>query len=836
MLRGIRQRPLVSAFAGAAVAALVAGTAYKTLNTFTSDDEQDKETQALIQQSRSYAEAFHETILARGISGGSLDGSSPRIPPHVFDKEKITPASWQLPSRAQLLAMLQGKSFTNPSDSVNTVTESDNLAQTIDASNLKQDTIDLLHGLTQSSERDDQVFDVLIVGGGATGVGCALDACTRGLRTALVERDDFASGTSSRSTKLVHGGVRYLEKAFMEMDYEQYKLVVEALHERGIFLKIAPYLAYQLPIMLPISQWWKIPYYWVGAKAYDILAGSEGLAHSYFLTRSRALEAFPMLKKDRLKGAIVYYDGAHNDSRMNVAISLTAIAHGAVVANHVEVVGILKKARVTNVGKHGLGDEEIYGAVVKDTLSGESWTIRTKGIINATGPFTDEMRKLDGGVNTEKIVAPSAGVHIILPNYYSPRNMGLLDPSTSDGRVIFFLPWQGSTIAGTTDSPTKVTSDPTPSDDDINWILKEIGNYLSPEIKVRRGDVLAAWSGIRPLVRDPNSKKTAALVRSHMINVSQSGLLTIAGGKWTTYRAMAQETIDKAIEIFDLKPTGPCITEHLQLIGSNGWSKKMFIKLIQHFGLETEVAQHLSDSYGDRAWAVASLAAQTGTRWPLFGLRLAPGYPYIEAEVLYACQREYACTLVDVIARRTRLSFLNAQATLAALPRIAEIMQAELGWDTDRRNKEIANATHFLTSMGLTIKDKNMFPADGSKPLISSLSQDQARFFARTHFLPSELAAYRQVFNTLDVDKDGSISQSDFGTAMAKLGEHMSKEDLLAAIEEVDLNHSGSVEFEEFLEVLAAVKDIRSRSRFAKIVARVQEREQFPTDRSGGGV
>jgi glycerol-3-phosphate dehydrogenase len=358
------------------------------------------------------------------------------------------------------------------------------------------------------------------------------------------------SGTSSRSTKLIHGGVRYLEKAFLELDYEQYKLVREALHERGSFMKIAPYLAHEIPIMLPLTSWWKIPYYFAGAKVYDLLAGSKGLSQSYFLTKTRAIEAFPMLQKEKIQGAIVYYDGAHNDSRMNVAIALTAIQHGAAVANHVEVIELLKKPRETNKGQAGFGETEICGAKVRDTLTGDSWNIYAKGVINATGPFCDAIRKLDSGIETRDIVAPSAGVHIVLPSYFSPRNMGLIDPNTSDGRVIFFLPWQGSVIAGTTDSPTSVEPNPLPGDDDVNWILREVGNYLSPDIKLSRGDVQAAWSGIRPLVRDPGAKNTESLVRNHMINVSPSGLLTIAGGKWTTYRAMAEETVDKAIEVF----------------------------------------------------------------------------------------------------------------------------------------------------------------------------------------------------------------------------------------------------------------------------------------------
>ncbi|KAI8912679.1 FAD dependent oxidoreductase-domain-containing protein [Gorgonomyces haynaldii] len=700
----------------------------------------------------------------------------------------------------------------------------------------RQELLQRLKGIDKEGKKDpNHEFDLLIIGGGATGVGCALDAATRGLKTALVERNDYSCGTSSRSTKLVHGGVRYLEKAFLELDYEQYKLVREALHERSSFLKIAPYLAYELPIMLPIHQWWKIPYYYVGAKAYDLLAGQQALSASYFMSRKAAIEAFPMLRKDTLKGAIVYYDGAHNDSRMNVALAMTAIQKGAVVLNHVEVVELLKKPRQSKLGFPGFGSQELYGAKVRDTITGEEWEVKAKGIINATGPFLDAIRKMDSGITTKEIVAPSAGVHIILPNYFSPRNMGLLDPNTSDGRVIFFLPWQGSVIAGTTDSPTSVDPDPTPGDDDINWILREVSNYLSPDIKVRRGDVTAAWSGIRPLVRDPGAKNTAALVRNHMIHVSENGLLTIAGGKWTTYRAMAEETIDKAIDVFDLKPTGPCVTTQTLLVGSHSWSKNMFIKLIQHFGLETDVAQHLSDNYGDRAWVVATFASQTGNRWPIYGVRLAAGYPFLEAEVRYAVQREYALTAVDVIARRTRLAFLNARACLEALPRVVDIMAVELGWDKARKEKEIEDAKKYLLTMGLSIKETLEFPGAVSGTE-SVLTEDEARFFKRSHFLPAEIEKYRSVFNQLDSDRDGAISKKDFAKALYTLGVKMKDSEILQAIQEVDQNNSGSIEFAEFLEVLAAVKDIRSRSKFARVVADYQDRVQFPTDRSGGGV
>ncbi|KAI8073382.1 FAD dependent oxidoreductase-domain-containing protein [Gongronella butleri] len=532
-------------------------------------------------------------------------------------------------------------------------------------------------------------YDLLIVGGGATGAGTALDATTRGLNVALVERDDFASGTSSRSTKLVHGGVRYLQKAIMELDYEQYKLVVEALHERKVFLDIAPYLSSQLPIMLPVYKWYQIPYYWVGCKMYDLFAGREALESSYFLTRSKALEAFPMLKKDELVGALVYYDGQHNDARMNVVLALTAAYHGATVANHCEVLDLTKNEQ-----------GHINGAVVKDTLTGDQWTVKAKGVINATGPFTDGLRKMDDKENQD-IVAPSSGVHIILPNYYSPRNMGLLDPATSDGRVIFFLPWLGNTIAGTTDSPTEVTQNPLPKEDEVQWILEEVSHYLSPDVKVRRSDVLAAWSGIRPLVRDPHAKNTESLVRNHMINVSENKLLTIAGGKWTTYRAMAMETVDKAIEVFGLKPERECHTDKVMLIGSKGYSNTMFIRLVQETGMDTEVAQHLGQAYGSRAFTVSQIEDKTSVSWPNYGNRLAPNYPYIEAEIRYAVRQEYACTAVDVLARRTRLAFLNAEAALQALPRVIEIMSDELKWDKARQKQEFDSAASFLVTMGL---------------------------------------------------------------------------------------------------------------------------------------
>ncbi|RAL13598.1 glycerol-3-phosphate dehydrogenase GUT2 [Aspergillus homomorphus CBS 101889] len=593
-------------------------------------------------------------------------------------------------------------------------------------------------------------YDLLVIGGGATGSGIALDAATRGLKVAIVERDDFSAGTSSKSTKLVHGGVRYLEKAVWELDYNQYALVKEALRERKYFLNTAPHLSSWLPIMVPVQKWWQAPYFWAGTKFYDFLAGSEGIESSYFLTKSKAIDAFPMLRKDNLIGAMVYYDGAHNDSRMNVSLAMTAALYGATVVNHMQVTGLTKDSS----GK-------LTGARLKDVIQGrngqveEEFTVKAKGIINATGPFTDSIRKMDEP-DVKEIVAPSSGVHVILPGYYSPSDMGLIDPSTSDGRVIFFLPWQGNTIAGTTDQPSEITTQPEPSEKDINWILTEVRRYLAPDINVERSDVLAAWSGIRPLVRDPKVKSSEALVRNHLISVSPSGLLTCAGGKWTTYRQMAEEAVDEAIDVFGLKPRevsdapdisgvggsglvadgavldGSCQTHQVRLIGAHGYSKTLFINLIQHYGLETDVAQHLTQSYGDRAWQVAALASPTNARFPVRGQRISTLYPFIDGEVRYAVRHEYAQTAVDVLARRTRLAFLNAEAALEALPSVIDLMGEELNWDSGRKDVEWMESVKFLSSMGLPKNFLGLSRADVEAGKVKQVDIAQRAAFART--------------------------------------------------------------------------------------------------------
>ncbi|NXG22728.1 GPDM protein, partial [Grallaria varia] len=658
-------------------------------------------------------------------------------------------------------------------------------------------------------------FDVLVIGGGATGCGCALDAATRGLKTALLERYDFSSGTSSRSTKLIHGGVRYLQKAIMKLDFEQYRMVKEALEERAHLLQSAPHLSAPLPIMLPIYKWWQLPYYWVGIKLYDLVAGSQCLKSSYVLTKSRALELFPMLRKDKLVGAIVYYDGQHNDARMNLAIALTAARYGAATANYAEVRHLLKSTDPTS------GRPRVCGVRCRDVLTGKEFDVRAKCVVNATGPFTDSVRKMDDE-EVPNICQPSAGVHIVMPGYYSPDNMGLLDPATSDGRVIFFLPWENMTIAGTTDSPTDVTSHPIPTEEDINFILSEVRHYLSTDVEVRRGDVLAAWSGIRPLVTDPNSKDTQSISRNHVVTISASGLVTIAGGKWTTYRAMARDTIDAAIQEHNLK-AGSSKTMGLLLEGAQDWSPTLYIRLVQDYGLESEVAQHLASTYGDKAFEVAKIAQVTGKRWPIVGKRLVSEFPYIEAEVVYGV-KEYARTAVDIISRRTRLAFLNVQAAEEALPRIVDIMGKELNWCEQKKKEELETAKKFLYyEMGYKVKT------------------DQLTDSSEISLVPSDIERYKKRFRMFDKDKKGFITILDVQRVLESIGVQIAENTLHEILNEVDLNKNGQVELNEFLQLMSAIqKGHVSGSRLAVLMKSAEEnlrrRAAIPVDRSGGGV
>ena len=657
-------------------------------------------------------------------------------------------------------------------------------------------------------------FDVLVIGGGATGCGVALDAATRGLKTAMVEKFDFSSGTSSKSTKLIHGGVRYLQKAVLGLDYEQYSLVREALQERSNLIRIAPHLAHALPIMLPIYTFWQIPYFWAGIKCYDMVAGKHVLKKSYFVSRSKALEMFPMLNQQKLRGAIVYYDGQHNDARMNIAVAMTAAQKGAIISNYVSVESLLKDASGRVVGAH-----------VYDRFSRKEWDIRAKVVINATGPFTDSIRIMSEPKATP-ICQPSAGIHVVLPSYYSPKHMGLLDPNSSDGRVIFFLPWEGKTIAGTTDSPIELTHTPQPSETSIQFILNEIREYLDPGLTIRRGDVQAAWSGIRPLVSDPSSKNTQSISRNHVIEVDNNGLVTIAGGKWTTYRSMAEETVSRAVSEGGLQTSSSSSTLGLVLNGGEQYHPLLFVRLIQDFGLEHETAYHLAHCYGDKAAEVAKLASFTGKKHPLVGRKLTEDFPYIEAEVLYAV-KEYACTVTDVVARRLSLAFLNVQAAEVAVPRIAEIMGDKLGWSWSERESQVREALEYLDSMGNKVR------------------YEIQHSFQEKHFDEQELVNLKKKFLEFDKDNDGQISVLDMRKVLENLKQRVTEQELRELIAEVDTNRNQTIEFDEFVQLIASLKaGTVTDSRFGALIQQQDLRRKeysnlstkIPVEKSGGGV
>jgi glycerol-3-phosphate dehydrogenase len=519
-------------------------------------------------------------------------------------------------------------------------------------------------------ERED--FDLLVIGGGATGSGVALEAASRGLKVALVERFDFSEGTSSRSTKLIHGGVRYLELAVKKLDRVQLNLVRDALHERATLLRIAPHLCRPLWLLTPLYRAWELPYYWFGLKLYDLLAGKGRLAMSRYLSARQTLEAFPEVRSGGLVGSVAYQDGQFDDARFNVSLALTAAEQGAVVLNQAEVTALLKQG-----GK-------LRGAVVRERLSGRELEVKARVVINAAGPFGDSIRHLDDP-DAPPILRVSSGVHIVLDGKYSPPQAGLLIPRTEDGRVIFVLPWLGHTLVGTTDDPAQPSDHPGVSEGEIAYILRQVEPYLG---RIGREEVRSAWSGLRPLVSRPEAD-TARLARDHLIQQSPSGLLTLTGGKWTTYRKMALDLVAYAARVHGLEPR-PSQTDRLPLVGAEGLDLYGGVLLLERdYGLDRATATHLHRSYGSRARRVLELSE--GRPTPLL-----EGHPYLEAEVRYAVRHEMALTPMDFLARRTRLAFLDRQAAQRALPRVSELMARELGWSEETAKQRQEEALRLL--------------------------------------------------------------------------------------------------------------------------------------------
>jgi glycerol-3-phosphate dehydrogenase len=517
-------------------------------------------------------------------------------------------------------------------------------------------------------------FDLLVIGGGATGAGTALDAATRGLRVAWVEKDDFSAGSSSRSTKLIHGGVRYLEQAVKRFDRSQLHLVTDALQERAILLKIAPHLSRPLGLLTPLYAKLEIPYFLTGLKVYDLLAGQSEIPRSRYVSYEEIVRDFPMVKREGLKGGVLYYDGQFDDARMNVAIAITASERGAAVVNHVEVVGLKKSG------------EKISGAKLRDTLTNEEWETSARVVINATGPFSDSVRRMDDP-KALPILQTSSGTHLVLGKKFSPVEHGILIPRTEDGRVVFILPWNGKTLVGTTDNPATVVDNPKPTVEDRKYILRTVATYF--ENPPKDEDVEASWTGLRPLVFDPKATDTARLSRDHYVEISPAGLLTVVGGKWTTYRKMGLDAVEQAIQVGKLEPKQQSWTDTLPLAGGENYSPKIKEMLLS-LGLEKDVADHLAQAYGSRATAVMKIANEG------YEKRIYPSLPYLEAEIVYGAKLESARTIVDILARRTRMSFLDKTATHASIPKVAAILQKVLGWSDKKRESEILLAKEYF--------------------------------------------------------------------------------------------------------------------------------------------
>jgi glycerol-3-phosphate dehydrogenase len=492
--------------------------------------------------------------------------------------------------------------------------------------------------LSQARDRINP-WDLVVIGGGATGAGVAVDAASRGYAVLLVERGDFGCGTSSRSTKLVHGGVRYLRQGHVQ-------LVLDALKERGRMRRNAPHLVHDLAFVLPCYSRWEPYYYGAGLTAYDLLAGRWRLGRSKVVTAGEVRRRLPTVQSTGLRGGVVYHDGQFDDARLNINLIQTAVDHGAVVLNHAPVVGLI----------HGPGGA-VTGVTVRDSENGAEWQAGARVAVNAAGPFCDEVRRLADPA-AAPLVAASQGSHVVLDRSFLPGDSALLVPETPDGRVLFAIPWHGHTLVGTTDVEVATAPvEPRPAAAEIDFILETAGRYLARP--PQRTDVLSTFAGIRPLVK-AGGGSTAALSRDHTIRIDAPGLITITGGKWTTYRRMAEDGVNRAAALASL-PRRVCRTRDLPIHGHDSDAAR--------FG---DLAGYGSDAPAVRALAEAD---------PALGERLHSALPYIAAEVVWAVRMEMARTVDDVLARRLRALFLNAAAAVEMAPKVAAILAREVGRD-----------------------------------------------------------------------------------------------------------------------------------------------------------
>jgi glycerol-3-phosphate dehydrogenase len=504
-------------------------------------------------------------------------------------------------------------------------------------------------------EAHTEPWDMVVIGGGATGVGIAVDAASRGYDILLLEQSDFGKGTSSRSTKLIHGGVRYLQQGNIA-------LVMEALKERGYLRRNAPHLVHDLAFVVPNYDWWEAPFYGIGLKVYDLLAGRYGFGPSKLLSKEETLKRIPNIRREGLRGGIIYHDGQFDDARLLINLVRTAAHQGAALLNY---------AGVTRLLKNGQGF--LSGLMFQDGESATEHPVSAKVIINATGPFSDSVRRMDDP-EASAIIAPSQGIHLVFDRSFLPGASAIMVPHTKDGRVMFAIPYLGRTLVGTTDTPISDSSlEPRPLDEEIDFILETAGAYLEkvPSMK----DILSIFTGIRPLVRTKDEKSTAALSRDHTIHISNSGLVTIAGGKWTTYRQMAEDCVDHALAMTDLE-IRPCVTKHLNVHG--------FHKTAEKFGPFA--------MYGADAPELMDLLHTN----PALQEPLHPELSACAGEVIWSVRFEAARTVDDFLSRRTRSLLLNARAARQAAPKVAALMAGELGRDA-RWEKEQVTAFHEIS-------------------------------------------------------------------------------------------------------------------------------------------
>ncbi len=532
-----------------------------------------------------------------------------------------------------------------------------------------------------------KTFDVCVIGGGATGSGCALDSQLRGLKTVQLEGEDFASGASSASTKMVHGGVRYLEEAIRSFDFKEYRVLKEALHERVHMLQNAPFLTNTRLFITPCYRRFEAAYFTAGLKLYDWVAGRDGLAPSVFISREQALQRIPMLTSSGLVGAVVYSDGQFDDARYNIALVQTFAAAGGEALNYARVVAFEKNA-----------DGKLATVEVEDKLTGRNFMVQARSFVNATGPRADTIRRMaTPGVPLR--IRFSKGVHLVLPPEILCDREAMLIPRTEDGRVLFAIPWLGSVLVGTTDEEIDSPENPHLEAEEVQYLLRHLNRYLEQPVTAEQ--IVGGLAGVRPLVSSSGSKSTKKIARDHEVELdSQSGLISIMGGKWTTYRAMAQDTID-AVQKFLGISVSPCQTLRHRLLGSDGYSTNYWQALTKHYGVTEAAARHLAGKFGTRASSVTDLARED----PKLAEPLVSGLAPIRAEVVFGIRGEMAVSIEDILSRRIGLQTHDWKNTMRAAPAVAGLLALELGWPESQKQKALdeylAKIRDFMERAGL---------------------------------------------------------------------------------------------------------------------------------------